>query len=146
MPHFSVPQLLSVDDLYLKAGHYSPPPVQVELLHVVEGVVALAASIVFQLKQIKLLLAALRVRLYCHCVLLILKHLITFIDSVCVGAIDGAPKCADSSWSLWKGFQGNGFCCQVGLVGIYQSSGNAAGTCVASDQVGTATTAQLVGS
>jgi hypothetical protein len=57
-----VPQLLFVDDLYLKAGHYSPPPVQVELLHVVEGVVALAASIVFQLKQIKLLLAALRVR------------------------------------------------------------------------------------
>ncbi|KAF3391246.1 Glucan endo-1,3-alpha-glucosidase agn1 [Penicillium rolfsii] len=74
-------------------------------------------------------LAALRVRLY---------------YSPCVGAIDGAPKCADSSWSLWQGFQGNGFCCPVGLVGIYQSSKNVAGTCVASGQVGTATAARLM--
>ncbi|KAJ6035846.1 hypothetical protein N7540_000125 [Penicillium herquei] len=32
----------------------------------------------------------------------------------------------------------------VGLVGVYQSSGNVAGTCVASGQAGTATTAQLM--
>lgn len=66
------------------------------------------------------------------------------IDTACVGAIEGSPKCADSSWSLWQGFQGNDFCCQVGLVGVYQSTGNVAGSCVASSQVGTATTARLV--
>ena len=67
-----------------------------------------------------------------------------WIDSVCVGAVEGGSKCADSSWSLWKGFQGNGFCCQVGLVGVYSSSGNVAGTCVASASVGSSTTAVLV--
>jgi hypothetical protein len=41
------------------------------------------------------------------------------------------PVCADTSWSLWKGFQGNGFCCEVGLLGVYDSSGSVAGTCVA---------------
>lgn len=74
------------------------------------------------------------------------NDLASFLDSACVGAIEGGPRCADSSWSLWRGFQGNDFCCQVGLIGIYQSSGKVAGTCVASGQAGTATTAQLVSS
>ncbi|OKL58258.1 hypothetical protein UA08_06459 [Talaromyces atroroseus] len=65
-------------------------------------------------------------------------------DSVCVGAIEGSVNCADSSWSLWKGFQGNGFCCEVGLVGVYDSSGSVAGTCVASESVGSSTTAVLM--
>lgn len=57
---------------------------------------------------------------------------------------DGAPKCADPSLSLWQDPQGNNFCCEVGLVGVYESSGDAVGTCVASDQAGTATPARLV--
>ncbi|KAJ5396402.1 hypothetical protein N7509_004515 [Penicillium cosmopolitanum] len=64
--------------------------------------------------------------------------------SICVGAVEGSPKCADSSWSLWQGLQGNDFCCQVGLVGVYQSTGTVAGTCVSSGQAGSATTARLV--
>lgn len=143
--HCSVLRLLSGNDQYLKAGRCSQPRAPVEPFHVVKGVVALAASTALQPKQTKLLLVALQVRIYCRCILFIAKYLISFIDSACVGAIDGAPKCADSSWSLWQGFQGNGFCCQVGLVGVYQSSGNVAGTCVASGQAGTATTARLVG-
>ncbi|KAJ5137788.1 hypothetical protein N7526_004021 [Penicillium atrosanguineum] len=39
--------------------------------------------------------------------------------------------------------RGNDFCCQVGLIGVYQSSGKVAGTCVASGQAGTATAARL---
>ncbi|KAI1325243.1 glycoside hydrolase family 71 protein [Xylariaceae sp. FL0255] len=65
-------------------------------------------------------------------------------NSACRGSIEGQPGCADTSWSLWQGFQGNDFCCQVGLVGVYSSSGNVAGTCVASGAAGTATTARLV--
>ncbi|KAJ2959214.1 hypothetical protein NQZ79_g5296 [Umbelopsis isabellina] len=64
--------------------------------------------------------------------------------SNCVGAIEGAPKCADSSWSLWQGFQGNDFCCQVGLIGVYDSTKTVAGTCVSSGQVGTLTSARLM--
>jgi hypothetical protein len=58
--------------------------------------------------------------------------------------VEGAPKCADSSWSLWQGLKGNNFCCQVGQVGVYQSTGTIAGSCVASGQAGAATTARLV--
>jgi glucan endo-1,3-alpha-glucosidase len=57
-------------------------------------------------------------------------HVDLFIDSACRGSIEGHPVCADSSWSLWRGFQGNGFCCQVGLTGVYNSGSTVAGTCV----------------
>ena len=84
-------------------------------------------------------------------------------NSACRGSIEGNPVCADSSWSLWKGFQGlehssrnilsliktlkslrNGFCCQVGLVGVYKSQNTVAGTCVASTATSGYTTAVLV--
>jgi glucan endo-1,3-alpha-glucosidase len=84
-------------------------------------------------------------------------------NSACRGSIEGNPICADSSWSLWKGFQGserlfpncifdqetnknysNGFCCQVGLVGVYNSQSSVAGTCVASTATSGYTTAVLV--
>ncbi|KAI1157890.1 glycoside hydrolase family 71 protein [Nemania serpens] len=65
-------------------------------------------------------------------------------NSACRGAIEGRPVCADNAWSLWQGFQGNGFCCQVGLIGVYDSSKNVAGTCVASGAAGAATSARLV--
>ena len=66
------------------------------------------------------------------------------LDSVCVGAIESAPKCADSAWSLWQGLQGNTFCCEVGMIGVYDSSGKVAGTCVSSGAVGTLTSASIV--
>lgn len=37
---------------------------------------------------------------------------------------------------MWKGFQGNDFCCQVGLLGAYSSGGNVAGTCASSVPAG----------
>jgi len=43
-------------------------------------------------------------------------------SSNCIGAIFGAPTCADSSWSLYKNNQGNGFCCEGGQVGAFDSS------------------------
>jgi hypothetical protein len=46
--------------------------------------------------------------------------------------VEGNPTCADSSWSLWKGRYGNGFCCEVGLIGAYSASGSTAGSCAAS--------------
>lgn len=61
----------------------------------------------------------------------------------CRDAIEGNPVCADSSWSLWKGFQVNGFCCLVGLTGYYISNDNTAGAC-ASTAVPGATSATLV--
>lgn len=54
----------------------------------------------------------------------------------CRGDVEGAPKCADSSWNLFKGYNGNGFCCLVGQVGVYDSSSNVAGSCVASASSG----------
>lgn len=84
-------------------------------------------------------------------------------NSACRGSIEGNPVCADSSWSLWKGFQGsenssynsssltkmlnslsNGFCCQVGLVGVYNSQNSVAGACVASTATAGYTTAVIV--
>jgi len=50
----------------------------------------------------------------------------------CRGAVEGSPNCADSSWSLFKGLNGNGFCCLPGMVGIYDFHNNVAGTCVSS--------------
>jgi glucan endo-1,3-alpha-glucosidase len=66
------------------------------------------------------------------------------IDSACRGSIEGNPVCADSSWSLWKGFQGNGFCCQVGLNGVYNSGNTVAGTCVSGAPPAGYTTAVIV--
>jgi len=43
-------------------------------------------------------------------------------SSDCHGAIYGAPSCADSSWSLYKNNQGNGFCCEAGQVGAFDPS------------------------
>lgn len=146
MPHFSVLQLLSVNAQWPKAGRCSPPLVPAEPMHAVKGHVALATSIALQPRQMKSPLVALLVSPQCRYMNLMPNDLTSFVDSACVGAIEGGPRCADSSWSLWRGFQGNDFCCQVGLIGIYQSSGKVAGTCVASGQAGTATTAQLVSS
>jgi hypothetical protein len=73
-----------------------------------------------------------------------LTHLNPMIDSACRGSIEGNPVCADSSWSLWKGFQGNGFCCQVGLNGVYNSGNTVAGTCVSGAPPAGYTTAAIV--
>lgn len=73
-------------------------------------------------------------------------HVDQFIDSACRGSIEGNPVCADSSWSLWKGFQGNGFCCQVGLNGVYNSGNTVAGTCVSGAPPSGYTTAIMVSS
>lgn len=73
-------------------------------------------------------------------------HVDPSIDSACRGSIEGKPVCADSSWSLWKGFQGNGFCCQVGLNGAYTFGNTIAGTCVSGAPPAGYTTAVIVGS
>jgi hypothetical protein len=52
--------------------------------------------------------------------------------SNCRGSVEGAPSCADASWSLWTGSFGNGFCCQVGLTGAFINGGSVAGICVTS--------------
>ena len=75
---------------------------------------------------------------------MVLRNTDLQVDSACRGSIEGNPICADSSWSLWKGFQGNGFCCQVGLVGVYNSANTVAGTCVASGATSGYTSAVLV--
>ncbi|KAK6612145.1 mutanase [Botrytis cinerea] len=48
----------------------------------------------------------------------------------CRGVIEAAPKCADDSWNLWDGLDGNAFCCEVGLLGAYDHISHRAGTCV----------------
>lgn len=73
-----------------------------------------------------------------------LIHVYPIIDSACRGSVEGNPACADSSWSLWKGFQGNGFCCQVGLNGVYNSGNTVAGTCVSGAPPAGYTTAVIV--
>ncbi|KAA8575569.1 hypothetical protein EYC84_004708 [Monilinia fructicola] len=50
--------------------------------------------------------------------------------NACRGIIEASPKCADESWSLWAGLDGNDFCCEVGLVGAYDHISHRAGTCV----------------
>lgn len=67
-----------------------------------------------------------------------------FLASNCVGDIEGDPTCADSAWSLWKGSYGNGFCCEVGMIGAYYNGESVAGKCVTSVPSGY-TSAQLVG-
>ncbi|KAJ9150800.1 Glycoside hydrolase family 71 protein [Pleurostoma richardsiae] len=52
--------------------------------------------------------------------------------SNCRGSVEGNPVCADSAWSLWKGSYGNGFCCEIGLLGAFVNGGSVAGTCVTS--------------
>lgn len=54
----------------------------------------------------------------------------------CRGEVEGSPKCADSSWNLFKGYNGNGFCCVAGEIGVYDSSSNTAGSCVTSASSG----------
>ncbi|KAG9248318.1 hypothetical protein BJ878DRAFT_488660 [Calycina marina] len=61
----------------------------------------------------------------------------------CRGDVEGAPVCSDSSWSMYLGYDGNGFCCETGLIGVYDISQSVAGTCVVSDNVGSLTTAEL---
>jgi glucan endo-1,3-alpha-glucosidase len=61
----------------------------------------------------------------------------------CRGSVEGAPTCADDSWSLWKGYNGNGFCCTSDQVGSYDSTKPIAGTCGSSVAAG-ATSAQIV--
>ncbi|TGO71087.1 hypothetical protein BELL_0621g00020 [Botrytis elliptica] len=48
----------------------------------------------------------------------------------CRSVIEAAPKCADASWNLWDGLDGNAFCCEVGLLGAYDHISHRAGTCV----------------
>ncbi|KND88090.1 Glucan endo-1,3-alpha-glucosidase agn1 [Tolypocladium ophioglossoides CBS 100239] len=60
----------------------------------------------------------------------------------CRGSVEGSPTCADPAWSLWAGQYGNGFCCQVGLVGAYSSGQSTAGSCASSVPAGY-TAAQL---
>jgi len=53
--------------------------------------------------------------------------------SDCHSAIEGAPSCADPSWSLYYNDQGNGFCCEVGQVGAFDpSASTGAGFCTTS--------------
>lgn len=66
------------------------------------------------------------------------------LDSPCRGIIEGRPVCADTNWSLWKGFQGNGFCCAVGQTGFYDARGSVAGICVDDAAKGGYTSAVLV--
>ena len=62
----------------------------------------------------------------------------------CRGLIGSASQCADPSWSLWQGKDGNKFCCEVGLTGIMESESIIAGRCVSPSDVGSATTATIV--
>ncbi|TGO33228.1 hypothetical protein BHYA_0259g00100 [Botrytis hyacinthi] len=48
----------------------------------------------------------------------------------CRSVIEASPKCADASWNLWDGLDGNAFCCEVGLLGAYDHISHRAGTCV----------------
>ncbi|TGO43939.1 hypothetical protein BCON_0701g00020 [Botryotinia convoluta] len=48
----------------------------------------------------------------------------------CRSVIEAALKCADASWNLWDGLDGNAFCCEVGLLGAYDHISHRAGTCV----------------
>ena len=66
--------------------------------------------------------------------------------SDCRGDVEGSPKCADSSWDLYSGYMGNGFCCEGGMVGAYDTSKSVAGTCVAAGDVGSLQTAVLTSS
>ncbi|PQE28029.1 glucan endo-1,3-alpha-glucosidase agn1 protein [Rutstroemia sp. NJR-2017a WRK4] len=50
----------------------------------------------------------------------------------CRSVIEAAPRCADSSWNLWNGLDGNAFCCEVGMLGAYDHISHRAGTCVSS--------------
>jgi hypothetical protein len=70
--------------------------------------------------------------------------LILIIASDCRGSVESSGRCADSSWSLWQGLNGNDFCCEVGLVGIYDYHNPVAGTCVPSAATGSATPAAIV--
>jgi hypothetical protein len=65
------------------------------------------------------------------------------IASDCRGDVENAPICADSSWNLWVGYDGNGFCCEAGLVGVYDITKSVAGTCVSSNNSGSLRTAVL---
>jgi len=100
---------------------------------------------VLQMRTMRLMLAA---RLVSDSFdrLCLVMHVDALIDSACRGSIEGNPVCADSSWSLWKGFQGNGFCCQVGLNGVYNSGSTVAGTCVSGAPPSGYTTAVIVSS
>lgn len=64
-------------------------------------------------------------------------------DGDCRGSVEGAPTCADSSWSLYKGLNGNGFCCEVGQVGVMDYTSGSM-SCVAKGSVGSSSTAELV--
>ena len=69
-----------------------------------------------------------------------------YVAADCRGSVESGGACADSSWSLWQGLNGNDFCCQVGLVGIYDYHNPVAGTCVSSAAAASATSAALVSS
>ena len=116
-----------------------------ELLRVVMVHVAPPVYSVLQMRTTRLMLAAQPVSQNVHS-LCFVRHVDALIDSACRGSIEGNPKCADSSWSLWKGFQGNGFCCQVGLNGVYNSGNTVAGTCVSGAPPAGYTTAVIVSS
>ena len=62
----------------------------------------------------------------------------------CRGEIQAASRCADPSWSLWQGKDGNKFCCEAGMTGITESESIIAGRCVSPSDVGAATTAKIV--
>ncbi|KAL1980826.1 hypothetical protein VTN96DRAFT_3521 [Rasamsonia emersonii] len=64
--------------------------------------------------------------------------------SDCRGEVENAPTCADSSWSLWQGLNGNDFCCETNLVGVYNADSQVAGSCVASTSTASATPARLM--
>jgi glucan endo-1,3-alpha-glucosidase len=62
----------------------------------------------------------------------------------CRGAVEGAPSCADSTWNLWKGLDGNGFCCETGKVGVFDYKTRIAGTCIDSGAAAPAGAANAV--
>ncbi|KAF7871660.1 hypothetical protein EAF04_003767 [Stromatinia cepivora] len=53
-------------------------------------------------------------------------------EGECRAVIEAAPGCADASWNLWAGLDGNDFCCEVGLLGAYDHISHRAGICVSS--------------
>ncbi|KAH8602711.1 hypothetical protein B0O99DRAFT_587797 [Bisporella sp. PMI_857] len=81
-----------------------------------------------------------------HCNAMVNNHEVAACCSSsndCRGEVEGAPRCADPSWNLWVGYDGNGFCCEAGFVGVYDITKSVAGTCVTSDNIGSLRTGIL---
>lgn len=121
-------------------GLFSPPhaPLVVPLAGVV--LVVLLASSATPQQTMRSLLAVRLVRVF----ILLASNLLTSTASDCRGSVESAGTCADTTWSLYQGVNGNDFCCEVGKIGIVDYSSSVAGSCVDSGSAASATTAVLV--